>query len=650
MSLPPFAAAMSTLFPPDRRFPGPGSGASRGILLIYLVGVWLAAHWYLGVAHDGVFYAAQAVARLSPEHFRHDLFFAYGSQGDFTLFTPLYAWLATHLEFTEAAMLLVAIAHVAWFAGVVLVARHALGPSAMWPALVLICGATGLYGPDRTLSYGEGFATGRVWAEAISIWSVLAAVRGRRLAAFALAALSLAMHPIMGLGGLLFVGLWLLDRRRLAFVVAAGIVSAGIAGIMLDPALASRAFAVMDEAWYRMVLDRAPYVLITEWKSADLNEAACLLAVLAAAAGTMRGDMRRICLVALGVGGTGLGLALAASLTQHALLVQLQPWRVLWLIRIIAALAVVELLRELWPRDKAYRLLMAWLAIGWLATPYGGGAMALVAAGGILYMRNRPAPADSRLVGFATWAALALVAGYALLAQVQFAMLEMTRNRAGALPENLATWNAYTLINAFGVGCFLVFLFLLHRLAGNSGVRQGVALVLATAFAAFAALHWDQRPLHEKDLYASAWRKNDPLAAFLPKTALVYWEDGHVYAWAFLQQGNYASRQQATGSLFSRETALESRRRLARLARLGVSDSAVAWRSSGRTAIKPAGDSSERISGLIHVCHDPILDYVILGTHLGRGVIASFPWPWGGARHVYDCARLRRMHPDPFAG
>ena len=38
--------------------------AAGGLLLVYLVGVWLMIHWYQGITHDGVLYAGQALARL----------------------------------------------------------------------------------------------------------------------------------------------------------------------------------------------------------------------------------------------------------------------------------------------------------------------------------------------------------------------------------------------------------------------------------------------------------------------------------------------------------------------------------------------------------------------------------------------------------
>jgi hypothetical protein len=53
-----------------------------------LSAIWLLTHRYHGIHHDALFYAVQALAHAAPARFEHDLFFAFGSQDDYTLFTP----------------------------------------------------------------------------------------------------------------------------------------------------------------------------------------------------------------------------------------------------------------------------------------------------------------------------------------------------------------------------------------------------------------------------------------------------------------------------------------------------------------------------------------------------------------------------------
>jgi hypothetical protein len=79
---------------------------------------------------------------------------------------------------------------------------------------------------------------------------------------------------------------------------------------------------------------------------------------------------------------------------------------------------------------------------------------------------------------------------------------------------------------------------------------------------------------------------------------------------------------------------------------MGLSDSRFDWEPSltdNTSKISPSLD------GLIHVCHDPILDYVVLSKSI-QGVmpraIGYLTRP-GVKYHLYACLPLRTL-PDPF--
>lgn len=63
------------------------------VVVLLLAGLWLWAHPYRGLTHDAILYSAQALSHLYPEIFRSDIFFVYGSQDDYTLFSRIYAFL-----------------------------------------------------------------------------------------------------------------------------------------------------------------------------------------------------------------------------------------------------------------------------------------------------------------------------------------------------------------------------------------------------------------------------------------------------------------------------------------------------------------------------------------------------------------------------
>lgn len=623
-----------------------------GLLLIYLVGVWLLTHWYRGVTHDAVLYAGQALARLYPVPLRQDLFLAYGSQDDYTLFTSVFAGIAARLTIGDAAILLVFLAHIAWVTAAIAVARRLAAGPALWIGLVLVFGSTGVYGPERIFSYGEGFATARIWAEVFVLLAVLSSLAGRRFAAVLCCLAGLAMHPIIALAGVGFVAFhgfpW---RRILALAAAAAAVAALVA--TLDGPFAQGLRATMDPAWLEIAARRAPYVFLDRWPLADLNEILCLFVLLGTVALASTPRSRRIWLALLATLAVGLAFSAVAASTHHALLVQMQTWRVLWLVRLLAPLAAAWLAFEYWPKGRTHRMLLLWLAIGWLAKAHWGGPIALAALALFLWRERKTHAPPSPLVMRLSWMVLAAVSLIALLSQAQEFMIAIHHFRVSADPSQVRlyfdAYAFYLAVAMFGAGIFLVLLAPLWYAARASVATQWLAYALVCAFALAAALHWDQRTPADRDLYANLGAGMEPLADHFPEQAVIYWQDAVQYTWFILHRRNYVSGEQAVSALFSREAAIEVDRRLVRLARLKVQDSQAAWDSPPVVAIggKPR---SLPLDGLVHVCHDPQLDFVVLHTELGQGLARRVVRADGWTRFVYDCSRIRRALPDPFAG
>ena len=67
--------------------------------------------------HDNILYLAQALARLQPDIYRGDIYLAWGSQDQYTVFSPLYAWLIAHFGLQWANMSLVIVSQVLFLAG-----------------------------------------------------------------------------------------------------------------------------------------------------------------------------------------------------------------------------------------------------------------------------------------------------------------------------------------------------------------------------------------------------------------------------------------------------------------------------------------------------------------------------------------------------
>ena len=130
----------------------------------------------------------------------------------------------------------------------------------------------------------------------------------------------------------------------------------------------------------------------------------------------------------------------------------------------------------------------------------------------------------------------------------------------------------------------------------------------------------------------------------IPAGAVVYWEDDVQMTWFGLGRASYASLAQTVGLIFNRQTAIEGKRRVDRLAALGVKDGIFAPAKNQPSL--PEGS----FAGLVHVCHDPALDYAILSKDFKKGIIERyFNKTTKKYFYLYDCAYLRQNFADTWS-
>ncbi len=317
------------------RSAGPAHVAPYGAVLAGAVAmaVFVYTSGYRGVVHDAQLYAFQALARLHPAELAGDLFLRYGSQDRYSLFSPLYAPLTEVLGVPGAALavtlasLLVLFAAtwtllvpwrgaVAATAGTLAVATWPVGYGAelVSPGCRAVCDPAAARGRRRAVRSRHGRQ------------------RGRPVPAFALLGLALLIHPLMALpavGGRhsgrspTRPGCRVSDRCW-----ALAILAGAWAGIpVLEQLVRS-----MDAEWRAAVLQRSPFLSPLHWSSGDWSLAG--VAVLSPLLVGLRldGALRRLYVAAGVVGALGVAATLIGSdLAGSALVMQVQPWRALWL-------------------------------------------------------------------------------------------------------------------------------------------------------------------------------------------------------------------------------------------------------------------------------------------------------------------------------
>jgi hypothetical protein len=593
-----------------------------------LAAIWLLTHRYHGIHHDALFYAVQALAQGDPARFEHDLFFVFGSQNDYTLFTPPYAWLSRQIGLGTAAFALLAVAQCIWAFAAFRIARQWLHGTFLVAGLALLFALPAHYGYESVFHYAESFLTARIWAESLVLLGLAATLKGRGGLAVAAILGACLLHPIMALPGVMFLAAyhWQRHWKWLPLLLMLALAVAG-------------ALPKMDAAWIELVQKRAPFVFIERWRWQEWVEPFTWIGILLAAARGIAPARNAFFALAL-TGAAGLGLAVIATLTQAALFVQAQPWRSLWLLKVCGLLALVALFMERWRRSAADRWLLAGFAAAALTAGSLGGATAMVLAllANSLWRREVP-PVLPRWV--APGAVLAL---FAVLLETLLALLQqgsyLLERIQGALSPG-THWPVGDLASVFYGPLALLLAPLAVILVLVAGRRPAAGIGAALIFLAAASFGWYRADdLLQNHLFRTTQAR--PFDREIPPDATVYWQDNFLYAWFLLGQGNYASIQQSVGVVFSRQTAQETRRRLARIAAFSQTDSDIGPDGRLRPANELRSQPSPQAADLAALCQDPILHSVILRQALGAPGHPTWADPLGnGTWYLHRCEDFR---------
>lgn len=602
------------------------------IALAALSCLWLITHRYQGIRHDAWLYAGQALARLDPQAFRNDLFFAYGSQDDYSLFSRPYSLLVQAFGIGQAAVLLLVAGQLAWALAAFALARRWLNGTALWVGLALVFALPRDYGPAGVFHYAETFLTARSIAEPLVLASLAATLAGRLPLAWFASLLAFVCHPIIALPGILFL---------VAFHFQPG--AKMLVGFALASIAAALALPAMDAEWLQIVRLRAPFVMLDEWQPGELAEPFVWIGILAVAASEAPTPLQRAWRALVIVAAACALLAMLATLTHAALLIQAQPWRAAWLIKVVALLVLPGLFVQRWQRSAADRWLLAGLAAAAATAATFGGPIAIGLA--ILSCRGwqggQPPALPRWLSVAASLAVLGILAG-TVLEVLQHSYYAIERIRLWAINPAAASPGNFTglLLGPLALLLPLSLWFLLQL-----GARRPIAaMILSSGLFLGAIPGWNQGNDGQQIMLFSADPPH-PFPGLIPRGATVYWQDHFELSWFLLRRANYASSLQSVGLVFSRQTAMESHRRLMRLASFGSADAQLAAAASAPITQKtPAQDS------LTELCEDQLLDFVVLGIRLEGG---SPPiWENGGNPwFLYRCSdfrsRLATKSPPP---
>ena len=624
------------LLSPTARAP---SAVWVGGYLLVIAAIWSLVGRYKGIIHDAVVYLLQAAARLLPDPLAGDVFLRYQSQDSFTLFPGLYALVVQHLGADRAAATLTSICLACWFALGWAISRRLQNSKLALLSLALLLFLPGYYGAKEVFRYAEPFLTARLVAEVVALAALLSLLRSKRLLAIGLILLALLIHPLMAFPVGMLMVLYALPLRGWRTWALAWIMI--VAGAVVGSIILGLPDWLMQDEWLDVTRQRSAFLFTDRWRPADWEiQSLVLLTLLLCSAALPSGAARKLAASALCVGLAGLVLAVAcSSLMEVKILLQGQPWRWLWIGRVLATALLPLLVIGLWRRGVAGRSAAMLLSAAWLVSgtgsfrevpPIGVAGLLSLLALLIWVMRASITKDSAGMVKTLSIGALALVG-------VSFVSLAFISSASRFSFGHDPFWiqRIHDVIGVPGIAASVATFAWATIVVKRSGIAALVFAVAAGGLLFGASPEFVRRwtvtyyDAQNREQFAH-WRR------IIPKESEVFWPGPPQAVWLLLDRRSYMSISQGAGSVFSERTVEELQRRAVVLSPLVPERF---WFLDPK-AIEE--DRRKLTPGILRrICADPALGFVVSADEV-PGAVATAEWP-GPADNLslYDCRTFR---------
>jgi len=581
---------------------------SAALGCIFAVCLLYYLHPYYGIRHDSPLYLGQAMLAMDPATFKNDMFFAYGSQADYTIMPVLLGWFCSIWHPAKVFLALSAFSLVLFAFSSYILARKILGAKFGYWGLLSLLIFPAVYAGNWILSYAESFLTGRSLSEPI-VLLVIAAYLSRRYAwAILLFILAATLHPLQALGGLLVIWIHLVQQKKAwlhLLWVPVLLFLASLAGTPHLEFLSAR----FDPQWFEWLMGPNRLTFLSEWTSVDwifILTDAFLILLWTRSRWEPASTLARSILIA-----TFLGFALSYVFYEQlrfVLLGGLQLWRVDWLLHWFAMVSIPALLYIQYQKTQIKSIefwaLFTIVALGTQnrISPEMGKIVFVLIPLYLAWPRIKD-QISPRLVAFLLYS-MPLAFAVALL---KFIQQSYERYHASWHFGTPLTMHYMLLSNpVIGGLCVIALVYLFLR----RPKWQVYGVFLALAALIFSVTTWDRRSDWTLEIEQTRGDGSEFSIKMEPQ-AQVFWSNDLLGPWLVLRRASYFSAQQTAGILFNRETAREVMKRHAELNALnGSLDSCKAQK------INETGDEACNIQGvtLTALCRvaKPYLDYIVL--------------------------------------
>lgn len=604
--------------------------------VFFIAGIWLLARPYFGIRHDGILYSGQALFHFYPGVFSQDIFFAFGSQDDYSAYSRIVAFLLHWFNLSDVSLILLLLCLVAFVASALILFRPLLSDNQLWWSFLVLASFPHLYGANQIFAFAEPFLTARVMAEPLGLITLIAVWRRRFFWAGFWWLCAMAIHPLIALPVFLVGWLFLLQENRRWWWLVMGLPIVLILAFA-DVSPFSFLLQIFDAEWFSAVEVSNENVFFLRWSLMDWSGAAFDLSVLTIACHYQQGRGRKLVLAALWATIFGLLMAiLGADVGHNVLLSGLQLWRVLWVAHFFALILLPFVFIRLTASD-GYCRMVAWLLLcSGLTTAYPSSLAALSLAWILLGISAKTQVAPNRLLEKLV---VAVVGAAIFLASVRSVRTMWLANAGVGELGTSKLWINNSLylfaIPVVGIGIGYGYSYLARS------ERWSRALwVIALPLFILGACSWDRRTNAVRLIEEG--KNGLELRRRIPENAQIYWQSsrGLVNTWLLLQRPSYYSVDQAAGLLFNRDTALEMKRRSELFIPFEFQQVVCRILSDLNQREEPCEPPPELIK---EVCDKHInLDYMIFDVDINRWVDWSYILP-GESKPVYfyNCSFVR---------
>jgi hypothetical protein len=319
-------------------------------------------------AHDARLYSLQALNQAEDGAYAGDVFLHYGSQDQFTFFARVAGPMVATMGLRPAFFVLYLIFNTLFVFALFRLVRALIDDTLISTlALIFLVTAPLNYGGYDIFTVHEQFFTPRIIGTTLTLFALERMLRQHFTAALVLLVAGAVMHPLMAFGGLMvwagFVACTYLPRPVLVGMLVVGLIGGVL--VLGIPALGTRLFGTMDDDWHQIIRIAVGYNYPDTWPLKDwINLAVSFVVPIAACFSLYRDDpvRRRFFIIIILASAVGFGVTVAASMLPYALLFQGQPYRVLWILKVLQA-PVGFLLIARWSQSSGLYANVAALAL-----------------------------------------------------------------------------------------------------------------------------------------------------------------------------------------------------------------------------------------------------------------------------------------------